>query len=573
MASAAEYSRQESHNRGPRTMIGVIADSTERQVVCEFFELFKTPWEWFQEGQQYDVVLCAGDAQRVCRAKLGIVYAGRRISTDDRTVTTYRGSRPRSIEFNGWRIPLYGESAEFVGDNCFLPDETSRTWLAYSELRDGCVTIRVGYDIFAEIKKLLTSGQPAAHSRTAALELHIALLRGLITEQGIRLIEIPPVPDGYRFIACLTHDVDHPSIRRHRLDHTTFGFLYRALFGSLVRFATGRLKIRELLKNWIAAAKLPFVYARIAEDFWCDFGDRYLELEKDVRSTYFFIPFAGVPGEKCPGRDERGAAPSFRSSRYGAADCEDIIRKLKKADCEIGLHGIDAWCDTERGSKELQEIRRLTRDADIGVRMHWLYYDAGSPVTLEDAGILYDSTIGYNETIGYRAGTTQIYKPLGVSHLRELPLHAMDTALFYRAYMNLSPQQARERLIQMADNAAKFGGCLTVNWHDRSLASERLWESTYRYLLDDLKKRGAWFATAGEAVKWFEKRRSVLFQTDDKGSRAETRSADRDNLPGLRLRVHNVPGKSKNGASDAEGYYDFPLSETIQTSDLHGVSR
>ena len=44
---------------------------------------------------------------------------------------------------------------------------------------------------------------------------------------------------------------------------------------------------------------------------------------------------------------------------------------------------------------------------------------------------VYDSTIGYNETVGYRAGTTQPYRPLAASRLLELPLHVMDTALFY----------------------------------------------------------------------------------------------------------------------------------------------
>ena len=67
------------------------------------------------------------------------------------------------------------------------------------------------------------------------LDLHIAVLRDLIVASGAPLVEIPPVPEGYRFIACLTHDVDHPSIRQHRFDHTMFGFLYRAVVHSLVK--------------------------------------------------------------------------------------------------------------------------------------------------------------------------------------------------------------------------------------------------------------------------------------------------------------------------------------------------
>ena len=90
------------------------------------------------------------------------------------------------------------------------------------------------------------------------------------------------------------------------------------------------------------------------------------------------------------------------------------IARLGAAGCEVALHGIDAWIDSSKGREELDEIRRLTRDSGIGVRMHWLYYDRNRPRTLESAGATYDSTVGYNETVGYRAGTTQAYQPIGV---------------------------------------------------------------------------------------------------------------------------------------------------------------
>ena len=190
-----------------------------------------------------------------------------------------------------------------------------------------------------------------------------------------------------------------------------------------------------------------------------------------------------IPFKDRPGKNADGPAPAFRAARYGAQDIADAIRKLLAAGCEVGLHGIDAWVDSSKGREELEEIRRLTGVSEIGVRMHWLYYDQQSPVALEKAGAAYDSTIGYNETVGYRAGTTQAYKPLEASRLLELPLHVMDTALFYPAYLGLSPQQARTLLGQMVDNAVQFGGCLTINWHDRSIAPERLWGECYRDLV------------------------------------------------------------------------------------------
>src|SRR5207244_9202669 len=137
------------------------------------------------------------------------------------------------------------------------------------------VLARIGYDLFGEIRRLLTVGQTPRNANMPALELHIALLRDLITGCGIPLVEIPPVPDGYRFIACLTHDVDHPSIRQHGWDHTTFGFLYRAVFGSMLNLIRGRIPLKDLLTNWAAALKLPLVHLGVAKDFCRDFDARY----------------------------------------------------------------------------------------------------------------------------------------------------------------------------------------------------------------------------------------------------------------------------------------------------------
>jgi len=544
-------------------MIGVIADSSELDVVCEFFELFKTPWEPYRLGHRYEVLLCAGDGQFDGNAKIVLFYAGRRMRFDDehRIKTGDQRSHPCILLYQGNRIPIYGDTITFPEKKGgLLTDEHSQECVAYLDRPQEQVLLRIGYDLFGEIRKLLSLGQPPANASMPVLELHIAFLRNLITACGVALIEIPPVPDGFRFIACLTHDVDHPSIRQHKWDHTMFGFLYRALFGSLRKLFRGRMPIRGLVTNWVAALKLPFVHLGLARDFWQDFDDRYLELEKGLPSTYFVIPFKNRSG-----KNSHGPEPKLRATRYDAQDIADTIQKLVAAGSEVGLHGIDGWLDSSRGREELEEIRRLTGVSEIGARMHWLYFNQQSPLALEKAGAAYDSTIGYNETVGYRAGTTQAYKPLEASRLLELPLHVMDTALFYPAYLDLSPHQASGLLGRMVDNVAQFGGCLTVNWHDRSLAPERLWGECYRDLVQDLESRGAWFATAGQAVSWFRKRRSVVFDmdcTEPDAMRVRAAVDQVDNLPGLRLRIHKAHESCETGANGSERYVDRSFSES-----------
>jgi len=320
------------------------------------------------------------------------------------------------------------------------------------------------------------------------------------------------------------------------------------------------MTVRDAIKNWLAAIKLPFIHIGIAKDFWRDFDDRYLEVEKSLPSTFFVIPRKNYSGRGVDGR-----ATALRAVCYEARELASTICRLQFAGCEIGLHGIDAWLDSSKGQQELEEIRQLTHAAEIGVRMHWLYYNEKSPATLERAGAAYDSTIGYNETVGYRAGTTQAFMPLEAERMLELPLHAMDTALFYLSYLGMSPKKASARLRQMVDSVAQYGGCLTINWHDRSLAPERLWGSCYRELIQDLKNRGAWFATAGQAVSWFRLRRSVEFEEDPacpNSVRAKISSKYCNGLPGLHMRIYKAQVSNDPHNCKSADYVDTALPES-----------
>ena len=534
-------------------MIGVIADSADSAVVREFFELFKTPWEFWRNGGRYDVVLCAGDFDFDKTATLVLLYSGSKIAFDNEKKLQPRcgDGNTRIVSRHGDKIPIYGNYVTFPEiESSALVEEDSRECAAYSDESGERVVVRIGYDLFSEIRTLLTVGQPTANASLPTLDLHIAFLRDFITGSGVPVFEIPPVPDGYQFLACLTHDVDHPAIRSHKFDHTMLGFLYRALFDSLPKAIRGQMSVQDALRNWGAALKLPFVHLGVAKDFWREFDDRYLELEDGLRSTFFVIPFS-----ERPGNNSNGTAPHIRAARYGARDIADAIRKLTAAGCEIGLHGIDAWMDVSKGSQELNEIRHLTEVSEVGVRMHWLYYDQQSPATLDAAGAVYDSSFGYNETVGYRAGTTQVYKPLNSNEMLELPLHIMDTALFYPSRLGLSRPQAKTLLGPMLNNAVRFGGTLTINWHDRSLAPERLWGGFYSELIQDLKGRGAWFSTASQVVAWSKKRRSAVFEKDPcklNAVRIRPDTNHPDGLPGLRLRVHgaaNISAKSQVSSS------------------------
>ena len=517
-------------------MIGVDAPLSHHDVIREFFELFKTEWEFERPEIAYDVVIRSNcDLNRESNARLVLVYQTQIDQSNSSLQGITRGCRnDRILLFNKDRLPIYGRSLSFDGSSeNYLVDELTREsvirTLTQGERR---TVLWIGYDLWDEIRHLLTCGQPEVCASIPAVELHIELLRALLRKHQIELAEVPPVPDGHKFIACLTHDVDHASIRAHKLDRTIVGFAYRAVVQSLFHFCTGRKSFADLLRNWASVISLPLIQLGLMPDIWSRF-ERYTHIENGLPSTFFFVPRSGDAGRL---RDD-GPAPKLRAVRYNLRKFSGLLRRLAYTGHEIALHGINAWLAAKEGIAERAALQKAVDEAGsaalTGVRMHWLYYDESSAKAIDEAGFRYDSTVGYNRTIGYRSGSCQVYQPLGTVRLKELPLHVMDTALFFPEYMNLKPVEAKTRIGGLIANAMRFGGVLTINWHDRSIAPERLWDRVYADILAELKKSGAWFATASDAVAWFEKRRAFRFDSPSGGS-----SESNDRLPGLTIKEY-----------------------------------
>src|ERR1700752_5197743 len=96
------------------TVIGVIADPAEHDVVREFFELFKTPWEFYRKDAHYDALLCSGEAEFDCGAKPVLCYSGRSTHFDiERNVNTSRQRKNCILSYHADRIPIYGDTVTF----------------------------------------------------------------------------------------------------------------------------------------------------------------------------------------------------------------------------------------------------------------------------------------------------------------------------------------------------------------------------------------------------------------------------------------------------------------------------
>lgn len=536
-------------------MIGVAAREDQSEAVREFFQFFKTHWEFYEESHIYEAVIATAPDFRGADAKLTVISGAVQRPFDSREcIRTVPVDGGAFLQTDHVEFPVYKSLSAIQGEGRQILRVKGGPDLAGVEIeKSGSRIIRVGYDVFEEVSFLLSTGQPPENAAIPTLDLHIALLRSWMLDCGISFVEIPPVPAGFNFCACLTHDIDFIRIRDHRFDHTMFGFLYRATVGTLVNVLNGRRPWKALLQNWKAVLALPLVHLGVCRDPWFSF-DRYMEIEKGMKSTFFLIPFKNQPGGKI--MDDHA---DRRAAKYDIQDIRDTARGLVERGAEIGVHGIDAWHDPASARQELARVSEVTGRKDIGIRSHWLCFDEASPRILEEAGFAYDSTFGYNGAAGFRAGSLQPFKPLKAKSLLELPLNVQDTSLFNPHHMDLTEPKARQLCRRLIAKAVTHGGALTFLWHDRSLAPERLYEDFYLGLLSDLQANNAWFATGGEAAGWYRQRRSIAFEEvrfEDDAVCVRLLHDGIDIRPAPVLRIH-IAGAREGGQSGASRHREY----------------
>jgi hypothetical protein len=553
----------------PDLRIGVFTADSRRADAAELFELFKVPWA-FARGtdDQFPAALVSTRLGTTPDAKLVIYVGSQPHPIDERLgikVTPLTSGKFVTLE--GTTFPIHTDLARLDASatDVFLRAEDG-TPVGVAVTTSGGSVVRIGYDLFDESSRLLSAGQSSVHASSPSLELHIEVLRTVLLANGLPVVEILPQPEGHPFTVCLTHDIDFIDIRNHVFDHTFFGFTYR-VFRSLLKRPH---RWAVVAKNFRALLSVPAVHLRLIDNFWFPMT-KYSEAEGPKPSTYFFIPFAGRAGRHADGPRGR-----MRAAPYDVTTYASDLQKLEDDGREVAVHGIDAWCDEDNGREERAVIERITHRAEYGVRMHWLFFSDESPRRLENAGFAYDSTLGYNDAVGYRNGTTQVFRPQGASKLLELPLNVQDTALFFPDRMHLSEAAALEQCRALVKQHLRFGGTLTINWHDRSMAPERNWDEFYRRLLSELERLTPWFARARDAVAWFAARRNIRFGrvriTENRATVSlEGLVPSTGDLPGFTLRILTPAGLRTDQSPDQARNERLAIDTPLKSHD-HVIS-
>lgn len=246
---------------------------------------------------------------------------------------------------------------------------------------------------------------------------------------------------------CATHDIDY--IRKWRPGIWKRELLHRAVMNEAQESPADRLlRARRAVGSFFESSD-PFrdALTRIPA-----------ELEgRRARGTFFY----------------KAAAHGFRDVDYSLDDAfvRDAIENQRRAGHEIGLHpSYHAHAHPERLSEEKARISAAAGAAVTSYRAHYLRFD--HPVSIHHLhahGFTVDSTLGWATCAGFRFGTClpfPLFDPVaGVeSGIWELPLIAMESALFNRAKLPLSEAIADTK--QLMEVCRSFGGVFTGLWHN-----------------------------------------------------------------------------------------------------------
>ena len=306
---------------------------------------------------------------------------------------------------------------------------------------------------------------------------------------------IPPRwPNGHRFAACLTHDVDR-IVRcpwRERLRQ------YRTLSDRATRQQAFR---------WHAAAIAYGLRALVGCSDTAPY-DFYLEEEgkRGFHSTFFVLP-------------ERLQHPTVYDHFYRYSDHVRLLgarmtfakasQQAHALGWEIGLHGSYASAyDARILSAEKADLEAMLGQPVTAVRQHFLRFNAEiTPRVQADVGFTVDATLGYSRTIGCRAGLAFPYC-WPEQDLLEIPLIIQDVGLLRNSEHRGDLCQAIARVKALITRIAQIGGMVTLSWHTHPDSPGA--HACYRALLDLISNLGGWGCTAGELNAWWRQRRAAL---------------------------------------------------------------
>lgn len=305
----------------------------------------------------------------------------------------------------------------------------------------------------------------------------------------------PRWPDGRRFAACLTHDIDRittcPWRERLRQCRAMRG---RAGVSQMLRWYGGALMfgLRTMVGGNDAR---PF-------DFWLEEEGRH-----GFHSTFFVLP-------------ETLEQPDIFDQFYRYDDLIELrgkrmtfgeaTREIVRSGWDVGMHGSYASAyDARILTAEKRRLEAMLGQPVTAVRQHYLRFHIDTtPRVHREAGFQVDSTLGYSHAIGCRAGMAFPFFWPDLD-LLEIPLIIQDVGLLRNAGRDVTLQQLMERAETLIRHIADVGGVVTLGWHTHPESPGAY--PCYRTLLELIAELNGWGCSVSELNAWWRQRRAALY--------------------------------------------------------------
>ncbi len=301
------------------------------------------------------------------------------------------------------------------------------------------------------------------------LDMYLRAFRGLIERAWPGLA----LDAGGPGRAVLSHDVDHPSSRAHwRGSHAL-----RVVAGDAIHRRDLGLAVRRAVSLLPTPGGVGPLDPYTVFDFLMTTSEA-----RGVRSTFFFLT-------------RETEVPD--GSRYRIDDpwARRLIAEIARRGHRIGLHGsYHSFDDPDRLRAEWALLEAACAGLPAGVlrraiRQHFLRFRAGETWRAQvEAGLEEDESLGFADAVGYRAGTARSFRGYDITRGAPLanrvrPLHVMDVTLLQRMSTTLPDRLAT--VADMARRTRRFGGELSLLWHNSSLET-RAMKETYLDLVREL---------------------------------------------------------------------------------------
>ncbi len=281
-------------------------------------------------------------------------------------------------------------------------------------------------------------------------------------------------PDGRDFALCLTHDVDEvwPPLS-HR-------------FQALLSLVTHLPSLPWQGRN---DPQLPW-FPRHYRDF-----KKIMDLEEEFGGTSSFYFMA----------TER----DIYRFRYHIEDLAADVGEIQDRGWEVGIHGGYYSCrDPQAIHDEKARLEAVLRTNVRGYRNHFLRIQVPETwALLEQAGFLYDTTLGYPDTPGFRNGMCHPFRPFDFRTGKEMDILEIPLCMMDQSQDLFHPPDLLQRLATMMDRVAACRGVMTVLFHTPIFmsAAHRIHLQIYRKLLAHAHDRNGWITSAGEIADWWVK--------------------------------------------------------------------